>query len=305
MLPARHHRAGLDALCRAYRANPRPPQYHLPGGFLNGHRGAGLLACCRLLEDGLVEPASAAPIAAMVEREWTGNEAFAPLFAPFPAEAAAQDALPRLVRAFAGALGVATGDPHSSIFPALALRDFTAHPHLATPGRLEGLLDMARLDTADPPQPQLPELPQERARFDAGALSDDALREFAHALTAYPTYDNSYCGHILTWAVAIIDLHACGQDALGRLAERSWRNYLKRGRSEGNPFAGGKTRAAPPAEEQWPESARFWSDRPDGNLEGTWAHLPKYAHAALALTRRARDAQAAATARALYHLVVY
>ncbi len=166
---------------------------------------------------------------------------------------------------------------------------------------------MARLDASDPPLPLLPELPHERDPFDASALSDQALREFAHAITAYPTYENSYCGHILTWALAIIDLHECGQPGLARLAERSWRNYLLRAHGgEANPFAQhGKSRGGPPAQEQWPQTASFWRDRPAGNLESSWAHLPKYALGMLALSRRATDAAAVARARALYHLMVY
>jgi len=302
MMPDRYLISGLDAVCRAYRDNAPTPQYHIPEGFVDGHRGAGMIASYFLFKDGLVDPAATPALQAMLDREWMDR----PLFAASPAEAPAGAGLEPLLRLLAEVFGRANGDPHHLIFPTLALRCFRLHPGLITPYRIEGLRQMITLNLPAQLTLERLEIPADQPAFDASRFSEFVLAAFIRAVSFWPKFEQSYCGHILTWGSAVQDLYVLGYTDLAGKAELSYRHYLRRCLMDDHDrFGDGKLRAEYPAHALMPDQAGFWHDRPPGNLEGTWAHLPKYAWSFLTLCRQAEDADLVARARNLYYLLVY
>jgi hypothetical protein len=301
LLPERYLVAGLDAICRSHIGEVRPPPYHLSDGFIKAHRGAGMMASYYLFRDRLVDPAARGAVAALLDQEWMGL----PLFAPAPAEAAAPAELGRLLAALADLFGTDTGNPHQVIFPSFVLRAFREQPQLVTPWRIAGLLEMIELEKPAPPLQLRPLSAAGLPEFELGAFSDLVLRACVRSLVSGNGYDQSYSGHVLTWGLAVADLHALGYHVIARKAELSYRNYLRRCLEGDEVAAGRMQRAAPPAHPLLPDAAAFWAARPVGNLEHSWAHLPKYAYAFLALLATARDGDVIARSRQLYYHLVY
>jgi hypothetical protein len=302
MQPDRFLIAGLNALCRSHIGSVKPPKYHLPDGFIEAHRGAGMLASYYLLEQQLVDPRCRQPIQAMLESEWLAR----PIFAPYPEEPAAPGELQVLLDLYDRSFGFESGDPHHVIFPAFALRTFRRFPHLLTSSRITGLCHMASFDMPEEPGATMLPAASVQEPFSSSRFADVVLNSFITSISGFPSYDTSYSGHVLTWGLAVHDLYDLGYEDLAKKAERSYRHYLRRFLdATQDPFGGEQHRPEPPPETVRPDQAAFWSGRPVGNLEKTWAHLPKYAFGLLSMCALSHDQELKERARQLYYLLVY
>ncbi len=290
MLPDRFLDRGINAIARAF-----VKQEWTWEQFMNGHRGAGTLAGYYLLQDGLTEDASSAPIEGILEAEWGDN----PLFAPMPPEPPAPSELGTLLRLLEGAFASSGHVGHNVIYPTFALRVFRQRPDLITRTRCDGIAIMAR--TYSPPEP--PRFPPPEP-FASRAFSAWVLESFVRCAELFRGFGQGATGHVLTYAQAVHDLQDLGYPELSRIAEAGYRDFVAlvlKGPTEQD-----RARVQPPRVPSvlHPELASFWKARPAGTMEKTFAHDTKYAYALLKLCRQAQDPRLGERAQALYYLMV-
>jgi hypothetical protein len=289
MLPDRYLESGADALARSFAT----PAWTWDQ-FMDGHRGACMLAGYFLLADGLVEEAAAAPIQGLLDQEWGAR----PLFAPLPAEPAEPGGLERLLAGLRLSMADGGHVGHNVIYPTFALRAFQRRPELITRTRVDGLLVMAKAYTREQPA-TYPEAPP----FAAAGFSAWVLESYLACLELHRGHGQGVTGHLLTYGQAVQDLHVLGHVALARIAERGFRDYVATALKGPSGDGASRPRKDPEPTPVRPERASYWTRHPAGILESTFGHYYKYAYALLHHARTAGDAALGARALAPYYLV--
>lgn len=288
--------AGLDAMVRTFSSAVQARD-----GFVDGHRAAGMLSAWFLAHDRLVEDRALPAIARALDSEWMNT----PLFAPGPADdAVAPTPVPpelgRLADAISGCVGTPSGDPHSVIFPALALKALHRFPAAITRARIDGLCHMARIYSE-----QLQEEAAQRqgplagaqvavagavpsaGRFDPDTFSTWALEAFADGISGYVGNWPHLAGHILTYSAAVVDLYELGYDALARKAQVGLEVYVAHARqTKPWPETVPADLRRPLPRDSRPELAAFWEEHPAGSFDRSLAHALKYPYGYLQLMRR-------------------
>ena len=133
MLDERHLTYGLNALGRAHETDY----------FVNGHRGAAIIAAYFLSREIEMEEGAADTVQDMIDAQW----AHLPLCAPFPDERADPSLVARIVASVSTTTQGLRQAGHNVIFPALALKAFRDVPDALTPSRVEGICKLVEAFT--------------------------------------------------------------------------------------------------------------------------------------------------------------
>ncbi len=275
---------GLDALARAHELDY----------FVDGHRGAGMVAAHFLCRDNALDDRACSRIAQLVDLNWAST----PLCAPFPDT----DPVPERVADIGCALleGADTLRQvgHNVIFAMLALKAFRHRPQAATAVRIDGVCTMIRKFTPwrdVEPDPDV--LPPPFA--DSAAAACFVLREACDAVDRFVGFGQGYAGHMLTFGQALIELAAMGQVELAESCRNAFRKYVTVTRL--GPDPGDRRRPDHPPSDLRPVSAAYWEKR--GDTAVSIGHAFKYPYSCYSLLRRCGDPElVAAWEERAYHV---
>lgn len=270
MLDERYVIHGLNALARAHATNY----------FMDGHRGASMIAAYYLCAEHDVEDGAAETIARMVDAHWTHTD----LCAPFPEEPADPALLGRIVSALEGSMGRLRQAAHNVILPSLALKAFAQLPETVTPSRVEGICRLIQcFDTADDvtldPGDPVPDFAEPQA------MAEFVLTETLRTIEAFLERGQGWSGHMLTFGRAIIELSELGYTGLASRARHDFKLYVTRTRM--GPLDTDKPRPEHGQTELRPLEHAYWEQR-EGKDVGI-GHCYKYPYGFYGLMGLARD----------------
>jgi hypothetical protein len=262
---------GLDALSRAHETDY----------FVDGHRGAAIIAAYFFCREVDLERGVDAVIRAMIDEHWTHT----PLCAPFPVETPDPGLIDRIAATLQESMDGLRQAGHNVIFPSLALKAFRQMPEAVTPARVDGICRLIEafttveeiyLDDSD----DIPDL---------GPSPDAAefiLSELLRTIEAFDGRGQGWSGHLLTYGRALIDLRQLGYDALARKGEYAFKIYVKRIRM--GPLETDKPRPEHPPSDLYPPQRSYWKQREAPSIG--LGHLFKYPYGFYGLLGLARDA---------------
>lgn len=261
---------GLNALARAHEL-----EY-----FVDGHRGAGMVAAQLLCsENDLPDPARSR-IEEMVDLNWAQTE----LCRPFPQSSPAPERIAEIGRALAEGGETLRQVGHNAIDAMLAIKALRKMPETATPERIDGICALVRAFTpwrdvepdpdVDPP-----------AFADSVAASRYVLREACAAVDRFVGFGQGYAGHMLTFGQALIELAAMGDIEWAESCRTAFRKYVTVTRLGPDP----EDRRFPdhPPTNLRPTDTAYWRRRPDRAV--SIGHVFKYPYSAYNLLRRVDD----------------
>lgn len=285
MLDERHLTYGLNALGRAHETDY----------FVNGHRGAAIIAAYFLSREIEMEEGAADTVQDMIDAQW----AHLPLCAPFPDERADPSLVARIVASVSTTTQGLRQAGHNVIFPALALKAFRDVPDALTPSRVEGICKLVEAFTVseeltlDEPDT----IPGLRAGPQAAEF---ILSEFLECVAAFAGRGQGWAGHLLTYGRSLLDLHEMGHAALAHAAEQAFRIYVKRIRM--GPLETDGAWAEHPASDDQPQERIYWErriSRPIG-----LGHVFKYPCAYCGLISLAADVRLKQACRDMAHRIL-
>eukprot|EP01045_Picozoa_sp_COSAG04_P002058 COSAG04_NODE_72_length_29124_cov_43.127265_16_plen_357_part_00 len=216
--------AGIGVLSRASEGNY----------FVDGHRGAGILAAellARQLDGGARQP-----LLALAHEQLVGAAADL-LSEPFPEEAATEEAMGFVLRALEESLDQLREVGHNVIVAALAIRGFHAAPELLTPTRAAGIAATLRLFHPWPTHDDSDGVLRGDLQADAAALGRGfaeesgaafaaiVLREYLYLLDLWQGKGQGWAGHMLTFGHAVLELERLGYPQLFERSKESFRQY--------------------------------------------------------------------------------
>lgn len=271
MLDERYLILGLNALSRA----------HASDYFVDGHRGAAIIAAHYLCRENDVEVGVADILAGLIDEHWAHTD----LCAAFPAESPDPALVDRVLAALADNMGPLRQAAHNVILPALALKAFADVPAALTPARADGLCRLIEcFDTADDIAPdngdELPDLGELQA------VAESILAETLRTMTAFTGRGQGWTGHMLTCGRAIVDLVQLGHTDVAQKAYDTFRLYVKRTRM--GPLDTDKPRPEHPETEWRPLQLEYWQERKTRSIE--IGHVFKYPYGFYGLMALAADA---------------
>ncbi len=270
MLSERYLILGLDALSRA----------HATDYFLDGHRGAAIIAAYYLCAENDVEDGVAEIIAGMIEEHWAQTD----LCAPFPAERSDPALVQPILAALTSNMGPLRQAGHNVILPSLALKAFADVPEALTPSRAQGICHLIEcFDTADDIAPDadddLPDL------GDRERVAEFILAETLRTMEAFTGRGQGWTGHMLTCGRAVIDLFQLGYADVAQKAYDTFRVYVKR--TQMGPLDTDKPRPEHPQFESRPLQLEYWEERKDRDV--AIGHRFKYPYGFYGLMALATD----------------
>lgn len=245
MIDYRYLSSGVYALARA----------HLMKNSMAGHLGAAVVAGYFIGEQRPdLAPETVAGIEDDLERVMRGESVFgkkmaksspvsdAELFEPFPKEKPQEN----LIDAIAEALGEGIAKPrqsgHNVIFASIAIRALRAHPDLATPSIVDGIVRLTRLFRSTHPgsglygkgrgrlrgnQVEIPDTDTTPEYDDIPGMGRAVLDELINQDPAIHRQGYGGLVHINNHAAAIIELAQCGYPELIAPAVASHRVHLQ------------------------------------------------------------------------------
>jgi hypothetical protein len=262
--------AGLDALARD----------HTRDYFVDGHRGAGIVAAQLLCAENRMDRSARERIEQLIDLNWASTS----LCSPFPES----DPEPERISEIGAAL-VEGGETlrqvgHNTIDAMLAIKAFRLMPSAATRERIDGVCALVRAFTAwrdiepdpdvDPP-----------AFADTVAASRYVLREACEAVDRFVGFGQGYAGHMLTFGQALIELADMGDEHWAESCRPAFRKYVTVARLGPGPDA----RPMPDHQPSGlrPTQAAYWLRRSDHAVD--IGHVFKYPYSCCNLLRRAGD----------------
>lgn len=261
---------GLNALARA----------HEQDYFVDGHRGAAMVAAHLLCEDNGLSDRARSRIEELVDLNWSQTS----LCAGFPDEEPRPDRVHEIGLALLEGAESLRQVGHNAIFTMLATKGFRLMPEAATPTRIEGVCRMIRMFTPwrdVEPDPEVDPPPFE----DAAAASRFILREACDAVDRFIGFGQGYAGHMLTFGQTLVELAAMGDVTLAESCRDAFRKYVTVTRLGPEPDA----KAIPDHSRSnlRPMEAAYWEARGDNNVD--IGHVFKYPYSCYDLLRRAGD----------------
>jgi hypothetical protein len=275
---------GLNALARAHELNY----------FVDGHRGAALVAAHLLcVENGLDEQARSR-IVELVDLNWAKT----PLCQPFPDTEPEPARIEKIGTALAEGGEVLRQVGHNAIFAMLAIKAFRMLPTAATPERIDGVCALIRSFT--PWRDIAPDADANPPPFaDVAAASQFILREASAAIDRFLGFGQGFAGHMLTFGQALVELAAMGDVAWAESCRTAFRKYVTVTRR--GPEGDAKRYPDHRPTELRPIDAAYWLNRGDRSVN--IGHVFKYPYSYYALLRHAGDPELRRTMNAkAYHV---
>jgi hypothetical protein len=261
---------GLNALARAHERDH----------FVDGHRGAAMVAAHLLCKENALDDTAQKRIEALVDLNWSKTS----LCAGFPEEAPRPERIEEIGVVLAEGADTLRQVGHNAIFAMLATKGFRLMPEAATPARIDGVCQMIRQFT--PWRDVAPDPGVDPPPFaEAAAASRFILREACDAIDRFAGYGQGYAGHMLTFGQALVELAAMGEVAWADGCRDAFRKYVTVTRLGPEPDA----RAIPdhPRSDLRPLEAAYWKARGDNDVD--IGHVFKYPYSCYNLLRRADD----------------
>ena len=262
---------GLNALARAHELDY----------FVDGHRGAGMVAAHLLCADNGLDARASSRIAELIDLNWTSKA----LCEGFPET----DPEPERI----GEIGVALTEGaetlrqvgHNAIFAMLAIKAFRMMPRAATPERVAGVCTMIRSFT--PWRDVQPDPDVDPPAFaDTAAASQFILREACDAIDRFVGFGQGYAGHMLTFGQALVELAAMGDVEWAESCRIAFRKYVTVTRRGPEPDS--KPRPDHEPSDLRPTESAYWERRAENSVD--IGHVFKYPYSCYDLLRRADDA---------------
>jgi len=261
---------GLNALSRAHETDY----------FLDGHRGAAIVAAGYLCRENAVEPGVAGIIARLIDEQWAHTE----LCAPFAHESSDPRLAHRIVECMTDNMAGLRQAGHNIIFPSLALKAFRDVPEAITPSRVTGICRLIESFTVtDVPMDEDVELPD---MDDQVIAAEFILGEFVTCTERFVGRGQGWSGHLLTYGKALMDLRELGYVDLAKQAEDGFRIYIRRIRM-GPQESDGQYQEHSPTDLS-PLQKRYWHER-EGDLR--FGHKLKYPYGFYGLMKFAEGAE--------------
>ncbi|MBT3382022.1 MAG: hypothetical protein HN742_26155 [Lentisphaerae bacterium] len=275
---------GLNALARAHELDY----------FVDGHRGAGMVAAYLLCENNRLDDRACERIEEITDINWIST----PLCAPFPDTPAQPDRIGEIGEALAEGGEILRQVGHNAIFAMIAIKAFRMMPEAATPERIEGVCSMIRSFTpwrdiepaqdVDPPPFK-----------DTAAAAEFVLREASDAVDRFIGFGQGFAGHMLTFGQALVELAAMGDVDWAESCRCAFRKYVTLTRI--GPEADGKRFQDHAVSDLRPNTAAYWKAR--GDTAVGIGHAFKYPYSYYELLRLADNAALAeAWDRKAYHV---
>ena len=261
---------GLNALSRAHEMNY----------FLDGHRGAAIIAAYFLCREIDIEDGVADIIGTVVDEHWTKTA----LCAPFPDEPSEPDAIGKIIACMEQNIDGLRQVGHNVILPTLVLKAFQQLPEAITSSRVNGLckliesftiIDDIQLDEED----GIPDLGI------SSAAAEFILTEYLSTVEAFDGRGQGWSGHLLTYGQALLDLRALGYATLAYKAEGGFKLYIKRIRM--GPLETDEPRSEHPMSDLYPQQCAYWEHRKTRSPE--IGHFLKYPYGFYSLMQQAKD----------------
>jgi hypothetical protein len=265
---------GLNALSRAHEFDY----------FVDGHRGAAMVAAHLLCVDNDLEPDTRSRIAGLVRRNWAST----PLCRAFPDTPADPARIDEIGFALLEGAETLRQVGHNAIFAMLAIKGLRMMPQAATSERVQGVCRMIRSftpwrDVAANPDVTPPPF------SDAAAASRFMLREASDAVDRFVGFGQGYAGHMLTFGQALVELAAMGDVDWAESCRLAFRKYVTVTRLGPGPDS--ERRPEHEQSDLRPTDAAYWEERPDDAVG--IGHVFKYPYSYYDLLRRAGDAELA------------
>lgn len=267
---------GLNALARAHELDY----------FVDGHRGAGMVAAYLLCENNSLDQRACSRIEEMVDINWAAT----PLCAPFPDDTPQPERIDDIGAAFVEGAETLRQVGHNAIFAMLAIKAFRMIPEASTSERIDGVCAMIRAFTPwhdVEPDPNVDPPPFE----DTAAASEFVLREASDAVERFVGFGQGFAGHMLTFGQALVELAAMGDVAWAESCRRAFRKYVTVTRLGPDPDAKPLPDHAP--SDLRPVDAAYWEAR--GDTAVGIGHAFKYAYSCYELLRSADNPPLAQT----------
>lgn len=267
---------GLNGLARAHELDY----------FVDGHRGAGIVATHLLCLSDDFDEGAKSRIAELVELNWASSA----LCAPFP------DTDPEPTRI--DEIGVALTEGaetlrqvgHNAIFAMLAIKAFRMMPRAATPQRIDGVC--ALITSMTPWRDIDPDPDVDPPPFaDAAVASQFILREALTAIDRFVGFGQGFAGHMLTFGQALVELAAMGDVAWAESCRSAFRKYVTVTRR--GPDSDSTPRPDHKPSDLRPTDAAYWDRRADNAVD--IGHVFKYPYSCYDLLRRAGDPELVST----------
>lgn len=261
---------GLDALSRAHEANY----------FVDGHRGAAIIAAYYFCREVDIEAGAPKIIQAMIDEHWRHMS----LCAPLPEEPPASDGIERILKTLELSIGRLRQAGHNVIFPSLALKALHQLPEAITPLRVNGICRLIESFTVTDDI----RVTEEDAIPDLGpspTAAEFILTEFLRTVKAFDGRGQGWSGHLLTYGRALLDLRELGYGALAVKGEAAFKQYIKRIRM--GPLDTDKVRTEHVPSTRRPDQRAYWNVRQKGSVE--IGHVFKYPYGFYGLLRYAGD----------------
>lgn len=269
ILSRTHLLHGLNAMSRAHEADY----------FRSGHLAGATIAAYYLCRENSVEEDVPTLLAARIAENWLGM----PLFAPVPDEKSEAVSITRIVSAMQDHISGVRQAGHNVILPTLALKAFREVPEAITSSRVDGI---RRLIQAFQPTEILMDENRDLPKFEhARTFAEFVLSEFIDCTERFIGRGQGWSGHLLTYAKALVDLHAIGYDNLATAAEDGFGMYVRRIRL--GPLDGDEPRTEHSPLQAFPTQTAYW----ERNTVGDWGfgHVAKYPHGFYGLMKLAQD----------------
>ncbi len=261
---------GLNALARAHGFDY----------FVDGHRGAGIVAAHLLCDENDLDEQATSRIGELVDLNWASS----PLCRSFPDAEADPAGIEKIGAALAKGGDVLRQVGHNVIFAMLAIKAFRLLPSAATPQRIDGVCTLIRSLTpwrnvepdrdVDPPP-----------LADSKAASRFILREASAAIDRFVGFGQGFAGHMLTFGQALVELAAMGHVQWAESCRTAFRKYVTVTRRGPEPDA--KRLPDHQPSDLRPTSAAYWKKRGDRAVD--IGHVFKYPYSYYDLLRRADD----------------
>ncbi|MCA9079291.1 MAG: hypothetical protein KDA58_01980 [Planctomycetaceae bacterium] len=263
---------GLNALARAHESDY----------FVDGHKGASLVAAHLMCIDNALDKATRSRIVQLFDLNWASQK----LCAPFPKEDPAPDQIQKIGAALADGSGVLRQVGHDAIFAMLAIKAFRMLPEAATPQRIDGVCKMIRMfkpwrDIAPAPDVMPPPF------SDSVAASRFILNETSMAIDRFVGFGQGFSGHMLTFGQSLVELADMGDEEWAESCRTAFCKYVTVTRQ--GPTPDDKRFKDHPPSQLRPNSAEYWQRRGDRTLG--IGHVFKYPYSYYDLLDRANDAE--------------
>lgn len=248
--------------------------------FVNGHRGASLIAADLLCTQNNLDQPARERITELFDLNWAST----PLCQPFPEEEPAPGDLTRIADALVAGGDVLRQVGHNAIFAMLAIKAFRMVPAAATPQRIDGVCKLIGSFTPwrdGPPDPAVDPPPFQ----DSEAAARFILREAIDAVDRFAGFGQGFAGHMLTFGQALVELAAMGDVELAESCRTAFRKYVTVTRR--GPGPDDRRIADHRPSPLRPRDTAYWTARSAKSLE--IGHVFKYPYSYYDLLQRAND----------------